>query len=53
MLVHVIMQWSDVPGGAAGEVTSRVFQNPESMLEQDLQRFKGIAEGRVASGLRR
>jgi uncharacterized membrane protein len=52
-LVHVIMQWSDVPAGAAGELASRVLQNPETMLEEDLQRFKDIAEGRVGSGLRR
>ena len=52
-LVHVIMQWSDVPGGALGEAASRMLQNPEQMLEEDLQRFKDIAEGRVGSGLRR
>ena len=52
-LVHVIMQWSDVPGGAVGEAASRVLQNPEHMLEEDLQRFKDIAEGRVGSGMRR
>ncbi|MBV9169253.1 MAG: SRPBCC family protein [Chloroflexi bacterium] len=52
-LVHVIMQWADVPGGAVGEAASRMFQNPEHMLEEDLQRFKDIAEGRVGSGLRR
>jgi uncharacterized membrane protein len=52
-LVHVIMQWSDVPGGALGEAASRMLQSPETMLEGDLQRFKDIAEGRVGSGLRR
>ena len=52
-LVHVIMQWADVPGGALGEAASRMLQNPETMLEEDLQRFKDIAEGRVGSGLRR
>jgi uncharacterized membrane protein len=52
-LVHVIMQWADPPGGAIGETASRVLQNPERMLEEDLQRFKDIAEGRVGSGLRR
>jgi len=52
-LVHVIMQWSHTPGGAIGETASRVLQNPEKMLEEDLQRFKDIAEGRVGSGLRR
>jgi uncharacterized membrane protein len=52
-LVHVIMQWADVPGGALGEAASRMLQSPETMLEEDLQRFKDIAEGRVGSGLRR
>jgi uncharacterized membrane protein len=52
-LVHVIMQWSHTPAGAVGETASRVLQNPEKMLEEDLQRFKDIAEGRVGSGLRR
>jgi uncharacterized membrane protein len=52
-LVHVIMQWSDVPGGAIGEAASRVLQDPAAMLEEDLQRFKDIAEGRVGSGTRR
>lgn len=52
-LVHVIMQWTNTPGGALGEVASRLFQNPEQMLQEDLQRFKDLAEGRVGSGLRR
>jgi uncharacterized membrane protein len=52
-LVHVIMQWSDVPGGAVGEVASNILQDPTAMLEEDLQRFKDIVEGRVGSGLRR
>jgi uncharacterized membrane protein len=51
--VHVVMQYYDPPGGAVGEAASRVLQNPEAMLEEDLQRFKDIAEGRVGSGLRR
>ena len=36
-----------------GEAASQVLQNPDKMLEEDLQRFKDIAEGRVGSGLRR
>jgi len=52
-LVHVIMQWAQTPGGAVGEAASKMLQNPEKMLEEDLQRFKDIAEGRVGSGLRR
>lgn len=51
--VHVLMQWYDTPGGAVGEAASRMFQDPEKMLEEDLQRFKDIAEGRVGSGTRR
>lgn len=51
--VHVVMQWYDTPGGAIGEAASRWFQNPEKMLEEDLQRFKDIVEGRVGSGTRR
>jgi uncharacterized membrane protein len=51
--VHVLMQWYDTPGGAVGEAISRMFQSPEKMLEEDLQRFKDIVEGRVGSGTRR
>jgi len=51
--VHVLMQWYDTPGGAVGEAVSRMFQDPEQMLEEDLQRFKDIVEGRVGSGTRR
>jgi uncharacterized membrane protein len=52
-LVHVVMQWADPPGGAIGEAASTMLQNPDKMLEADLQRFKDLAEGRVGSGLRR
>ena len=51
--VHVVMNYYDLPGGAVGEAASRVLQNPEKMLEEDLQRFKDIVEGRVGSGLRK
>ncbi len=51
--VHVIMQWAEPPGGAMGEAAARLLQNPDKMLEEDLQRFKDLAEGRVGSGLRR
>jgi uncharacterized membrane protein len=50
--VHVVMQWYDTPGGAVGEAASKLFQDPEKMLEEDLRRFKDIAEGRVGSGTR-
>jgi len=36
-----------------GEAASRVLQNPSAMLQEDLQRFKDIVEGRVGSGLKR
>lgn len=52
-LVHVILQWTGAPGGPLGEAAAHIFDNPASMLEEDLQRFKDIVEGRVGSGLRR
>jgi uncharacterized membrane protein len=51
--IHVVMQWADPPGGAVGEAASKMLQNPEKMLEEDLQRFKDIVEGRIGSGMRR
>jgi len=45
--VHVIMQWYDTPAGVVGEAASRTLQNPEHMLEEDLKRFKDVAEGRM------
>ena len=47
--VHVVMQWYDPPGGPIGDLLSRIFQNPEEMLQDDLRRFKGIVEGRTAN----
>ncbi len=52
-LVHVVMQWYDPPAGPVGEAASRMLQNPDKMLEEDLQRFKDLVEGRVGSGMRR
>ncbi len=52
-VLHVVMQWYDTPAGAVGEAASRVLQNPSAMLQEDLQRFKDIVEGRVGSGLKR
>jgi uncharacterized membrane protein len=52
-LVHVIMQWASPPGGPIGEAVSRILQDPEKMLREDLQRFKDIVEARIGSGLRR
>jgi uncharacterized membrane protein len=49
-LVHVILQWGSPPGGPVGEALAHVFDNPAHMLEEDLQRFKDLVEGRVVSG---
>lgn len=48
-LVHVVMQWYDPPAGALGEAASRMLQDPDKMLEEDLHRFKNLAEGRVGT----
>ncbi|MBV9120787.1 MAG: SRPBCC family protein [Chloroflexi bacterium] len=45
--VHVIMQWSHLPGGAMGEKLSGMLQNPEAMLEEDLRRLKDVLERRL------
>lgn len=45
--VHVVMQWFDAPGGGMGEKLSRMLQNPDKMLEEDLRRFKDVLERRV------
>jgi len=42
----------EAPGGAVGDAAARLFANPESQLESDLERFKEIMEsGREFSGL--
>lgn len=43
-LVHVVMQWYDPPAGPIGEAVSKLLQNPDQMLEEDLQRFKEQVE---------
>jgi uncharacterized membrane protein len=45
--VEVQMNYSDPPGGKAGEVASRVVSNPKLMLEQDLKNLKDILEGKA------
>jgi uncharacterized membrane protein len=50
--VHVLMQWYGTPVGVIGEAISRMFQDPENMLEEYLMRFEDIVEGRVGSGVR-
>jgi len=47
--IHVIMQWYDTPGGAVGEAVSKLFQDPEKMLDEDLHRFKNLVESRAGS----
>ena len=48
-VVHVIMQWYDPPGGAVGEAASRVLQDPDGKLEEDLRRFKHLLETGVGT----
>ena len=45
--VDVTMNYSDPPGGKLGEVGSRFVANPQAMMDQDLQYFKEIMEGRA------
>jgi len=47
--IHVVMQWYDTPGGAVGEAVSKLFQDPEKMLDEDLHRFKNLVESRAGS----
>ena len=50
--VHVVMQWYDTPGGPLGELVSKLFQNPEQMLQEDLERFKNLVETRSGAAAR-
>jgi uncharacterized membrane protein len=45
--VHVVMQWFDTPAGRVGESLSRMLQDPDQMLEEDLRRMKDVLERRV------
>jgi uncharacterized membrane protein len=45
--VHVVMQWYDTPGGPIGEFVAKFLQNPDEMLQDDLQRFKNLVESRA------
>src|ERR671938_1643110 len=45
--VEVQMNYWDAPGGKAGEVASRIVANPQLMMQQDLQNFKEIIEGKA------
>src|SRR3954471_16571359 len=48
--IHVVMQWFDPPAGPIGEALSRILQNPDHMLEEDLRRFKLSVEGGHGGG---
>ncbi len=45
--VEVQMNYWDAPGGKAGEFASRIVANPQIMMQQDLQNFKEIIEGKA------
>jgi len=45
--VEAVMNYADPPGGKLGEVSSRFVANPQAMMDQDLQYFKEIIEGRA------
>ncbi|MCA1848310.1 MAG: hypothetical protein LC704_04850, partial [Actinobacteria bacterium] len=45
--VEVQMNYWDAPGGKAGEVASRIVANPQIMMQQDLQNFREIIEGKA------
>jgi uncharacterized membrane protein len=42
--VHVVIQY-DAPAGAAGNLVTQIFSNPDKQVEEDLQRFKEEFEG--------
>ena len=45
--VEAVMNYADPPGGKLGEVGSRFVASPQAMMDQDLQYFKEIVEGRA------
>jgi len=42
--VDVTMNYSDPPGGAAGEAVANILSNPERNLKEDLENFAKIVE---------
>ena len=51
-LLRIVLGYSP-PGGRLGDAVARLFgTNPEQKLEEDLERFKRIAEGRDGDGRR-
>lgn len=45
--VEVQMNYANPPGGKVGETASRLVADPQAMMQQDLQNFKEIMEGRA------
>ncbi len=45
--VEVQMNWFDPPGGKIGETVTGLVAGPKAMLEQDLQNFADIMEGKA------
>ena len=45
--VEVTMNYADPPGGKLGEMGSKLVANPQVLVDQDLQYFKEIMEGRA------
>jgi len=43
--VHVILKY-DPPAGLAGDIVAKVFSDPQGQLEEDMKRFKHLAEGK-------
>ena len=45
--VEVSLNYADPPGGKLGEVGAKLVANPQVLVDQDLQNFKEIIEGRA------
>ena len=45
--IEVQMNWFDPPGGKVGETVTALVAGPKAMLEQDLQNFKDVIEGKM------
>ncbi len=42
--VEIALEY-DPPGGTAGELVARMFENPEQQVEESLERFKRVVGG--------
>ena len=42
--IHVVMNWTP-PAGKVGEIVANLTNDPQKQLEEDLARFKEMAEG--------